>query len=135
MRWIIRLSLSLLLTALLTLLLLWASEWVLGTRIVMQSVQPPEVSYGGVKYRFCAVRIERLFDEDVFLFAGRLPANPDEPPTYGHFFRSPSFPKDESNRDEYLKKMFVAWSDSGITAQTHSGHRLFIPQHLFTQGR
>ena len=104
--------------------------------VVAISVQPPSLPYDGHgPYRLAVVRegydLDLLFLEPEYtLYLGR-----DEgEPVYGHYLPFDFYPGAEDER-RHIRRSSVRWSPAGATFHSASGHRVFVPQELFTGGR
>lgn len=70
-----------------------------------------------------------------FFYAGRESHHP----TYGHRLDFELHPEMTGYFDDdlgpYARRAVVTWSDSGVTFEEPSGHRLFIPRAAYAGGR
>lgn len=55
-------------------------------------------------------------------------------PSYGHIIDFTFYTKGDY-LPSYLKKAQVDWSNEGVNLSLPSGHKLFIPRHMFVGGR
>jgi hypothetical protein len=106
-------------------------------RILGRWSQPDSIEYaGGLQVHVRLVEGEpdlRGFPMHLgrkfYVFAGE-----DSSATYGHLW-----PVDlctaEGTVEARAAACTVEWSDSGIVFSTGSGHRVFVPQSMFTDGR
>jgi hypothetical protein len=55
-------------------------------------------------------------------------------PSYGPWIDY-SFHPSAEKIEPFLQRASVQWTDEGVTLELPSGHRLFIPEKMFTGGR
>ena len=69
-------------------------------------------------------------ERNYFIYLGR-----DEgTPSYGDMIKY-SFHTSYESIEEFLEKAQVQWTPEGVTLALPSGHRLFVPEDMFTGGR
>ena len=66
-----------------------------------------------------------------FIYAGRDSGTP----SHGHMIKYSFHPDGSESIETFLGKAKVLWAPEGVTLELPSGHRLFIPQAMFTGGR
>jgi len=106
-------------------------------RVIHTWKQPDDIPYDGATYYLSIVEADldwRGFPVHVsrryYIYVGR----DSDTPVYGHTLDFSFFPFSE-DIDTHIQQSAVLWSADGVTLETLSGHRLFIPQRMFTGGR
>ncbi len=107
-------------------------------KVVAQWKQPANTPYddrgpyymsvveSDLDWRSFPLHVERNY----FIYVGRDTGTP----SYGHMIKY-SFHAYPDNIDQFLRKAKVQWTDEGVTLELQSGHRVFIPEAMFTGGR
>lgn len=106
-------------------------------RVVQTWKQPDDIRYdegvyylsvvaGDLDWRGFPFHVSRRY----FVYVGRESGKP----TYGHMVDF-SFHAGVYDVEEHIRRSSVEWSNEGVTLQTVSGHRLFIPARMFVGGR
>lgn len=105
-------------------------------RVIQTWTQPGQIQYDGATYYLSVIESDldwRGFPYHVsrryYIYVGRESGSP----TYGHVVDFSFYPTEDIQT--YIRKSTVEWSSGGVTFQTVSGHRLFIPKQMFVGGR
>lgn len=106
-------------------------------RVLGRWTQPDSIEYAG-----CPVAYVRLLEGEPDLrgfpmHIGRkyyVYAGQDSSATYGHLWPVDLY-ADAGTAESVIAACTVEWSDSGFVFCTGSGHRIFIPRIMFTNGR
>ena len=119
---------------------LWRSH-VWSRKVVAQWKQPDDVKYDGYSpYYLSVVERDRSwnplsdFEQYYAIYVGK----DSGPPSYGHVIDFTFWSGEDDfylDKVSTIKKTNVEWQPEGITMTMTSGHKLFIPQKMFTGGR
>lgn len=107
-------------------------------RVVYSWQQPDDIVYDGPTYYLSVVeRGNRQWrgyfmsnTQRYYIYVGRDSGQPG----YGHFIDF-SFHPFPNTVEEHIRQSTTEWTAEGVTFTTPSGHRLFIPERMFTGGR
>jgi len=130
-------AVTVVLATLLIALLAVAAVVLLAPRSVVATwEQPASLPYdGGGPYRLMVVR--EGYDLDLLsvrpeytLYLGRDKGEP----RYGHYLPIDFYPGGE-DETRHIRRSALRWSPAGATFISASGHRVFVPERLFTGGR
>jgi hypothetical protein len=106
-----------------------------GNRQVAEWTQPANIKYDStVPYRLAVVETmpEKMFTRPKhFIYVGRDTGSPG----YGHYCDFSFYNYESGDIDSCIRQSKVEWSKDGVTLESTSGHKLFIPKKSFIGGR
>ncbi|MCC7204778.1 MAG: hypothetical protein IT441_06835 [Phycisphaeraceae bacterium] len=107
--------------------------------VVHQWRQPDEIAYDGMGPYYLSVIEGDLdwrgfpfyVDRRYFIYMGRDAGKP----SHGHLIEFSFYPSYPDDLNTFLAKGEVRWTPEGAELVLPNGHRVFIPQDMFTGGR